>query len=51
MIANASESSPPPPIPCSPRKAISSNMFCDAPQSTLASRNIAIASWKTRLRP
>src|ERR1700722_217687 len=51
MIAKASESRPPPPIPCRPRKAISSKMFLESPQSALAIRNSTMASWNSRLRP
>ena len=51
MIVIASVISPPAPTPCSPRKAISSVMFCDRPASAEPIRKMTIANWNTRLRP
>ena len=51
MIAWARTMSPPPPNPCSVRKAISSPMLWLSPQSAEPTRKMTIDAWKTRLRP
>ncbi len=43
--------SPPPPSPCTARKAISWSMSCAAPQSAEPSRKVATAPRKTRFAP
>lgn len=51
MIAIAIAMSPPAPIPCTARNAISCAMFCDSPDSSDPIRKIVIAVWNTILRP
>ena len=50
-IAWAPIISPPPPIPCNARKAISSAIEVLIPASTEPTRKITIAAWKNDLRP
>ena len=42
---------PPAPMPCSPRAAISQAMLCAAPLSADPATNTIVAIWKTSLRP
>ena len=51
IMMNASGISPPAPSPCSARNAISCPMFCACPHSTEPTRNSAMATMKTGLRP
>ena len=51
MIAIDSTISPPPPMPCSARKEISSIMLCAWPHSAEPIRKIRMQIWKTVLRP
>ncbi len=43
--------SPPPPSPCTARKAISWVMSCAAPHSADPTRKITMAVWNSLLRP
>ena len=43
--------SPPPPMPCSARKMISSVIVWDSPASTDPIRKMTIAAWKNIFRP
>jgi hypothetical protein len=51
MTAMVITISPPPPMPSSARKAMSCSMFCDRPHSAEPTRNTAIATCSTTLRP
>jgi len=51
MMAKASACSPPAPMPWTARNAIGSLMFRERPDSAEPTRKIAIAAWKTGLRP
>lgn len=51
MSAWAPTISPPPPIPCSARKAMSCGMDAASPHSTAPTTNAPIAACMTGLRP
>ena len=51
MMAWAPTISPPAPTPWIARKAMSSAMDWDRPDSTEPTRKITMASWKSALRP
>ena len=49
--AVAVTASPPPPMPCTARNAISVVMFCESPQKNEPTMKINTLSWNTRFRP
>ena len=51
MMAWAPTISPPAPMPWMARKAMSSTMVCDSPDSIEPTRKMTMASWKRLLRP
>ena len=51
MVARASAISPPPPSPCSARKAISCAMYPEKPANSEPAMKMMIASWKIDRRP